>query len=116
MAIAIESAGTAGFVHPTSVFTGFVASAGSRVTSGTIKNHQGSRLDVFFVTDIDNNDTLATGIVGIQAVAWQADSTDDDWVAVTIESEAHQAIGTLTFGTDGAASGNQGWVWIMRAI
>jgi len=71
---------------------------------------KGAELEVFHFTDVNDGDQWASGIPNILAVAWQPDQASDDWVAATNETVA----GSIIFGTDGGASANVGWLWVLR--
>lgn len=112
-AVTPATVGTTGFLPTSNVFAGPVAAASERTTAGTVQSHKGSQLEVFYFADVDNNDTWTSNIPNIQAVAWQPSNGDDDWVAATVTT---QATGVVTFGTDNAASGNSGWLWVLRGL
>ncbi len=95
---------TAPFVSTDTVEAGPAAGGAVQVETASLT------MTIFPVETIADTQTLATGIPGILAVAWQANNIDADRGSVFVSDVA---TGELTF-SENESGTIEGWVWILH--
>lgn len=105
--------GDTGFVDPLrGIYTGVTAVGDDLVADGTrLQTRNNFTSEVYYFPDIDDADTWASGIPGIQACFWQTD--EGATVADAVSAHLTNADGTVTFK---AASGGNGKGWLLLLI
>lgn len=91
------------------VQTGVVAITETHFAAGVAEPMQGMLLEVYFFANVGNDDTWASGIPHIRAVAWQGNQPDTHRGAACLTD---QTAGTITFQMQNA--GSAGYLWVLR--
>ncbi len=94
------------------LFTGVTTVGQDLVTDGVkVQSRLNYTQELYYFADIDDADTWASGIPGIQACFWQTD--EGATVADAVSAHLSALDGTITFK---AASGGNGKGWLLLLI
>ena len=109
----VASNGAGGVDLQRGLFTGTIAVGDDLLTDGTAVNTRTNFvLEVRYFADVDDDDTWASGILGIQGVAVQIDEGRTVVDAFTANLET--ANGLIRFkATDTSDNAGKGWLWIL---
>ena len=104
------ASGTSGVDIQRGLYTGVIIAANDLVSDGTKVNvRQNYILEVYFFSDIDDDDTWASGILGIKACAWQADEGQDADEPVSAQLDTIN--GSVRF--NAKTTNSTGWLWLL---
>ena len=105
----VASDGTGGVDATRGLYTGVIIAADDLLSDGTIVNLRNNYTMEVFRFSVDDDDTWASGIIGIKAVAWQGDEGQDADNPVSASLDTIN--GSVRFNAKNSTS--LGWLWVL---